>query len=233
MSACPICATITDKQRAGSPYWMCSGCGAWFQDPMPPKRWHGDHEHWLGLPMPQAEKDANESLCDSLFRNVMHSKPGNVLDIGASYPYLLSRFKARGCEVLGFDGEPQRNDLGILVAQFDLDTVGLPTPGNPLGPGPQSMLICCVHSFEHFYDPVSAFHKLRWLTAEGGAIFIRMPDNMVDGYERDLTPGHFTIHPWFHSLSSIAELCARTKTFRIESALELRPGQRDIVLRPL
>ena len=44
---------------------------------------------------------------------------------------------------------------------------------------------------------------------EPTVVFIRSPDHSVTGYERDLTPGHYTIHPFFHSITSILECCAR------------------------
>ena len=79
-------------------------------------------------------------------------------------------------------------------------------------------LITMVHVFEHMYDPLAALAKLRRLVADDGRVFIRLPDHGVAGFERDLTPGHFTIHPYFHALGSLLELCVQGgDLFDIES----------------
>lgn len=229
---CPICATETNVKRGGTPYWICSGCGLWFQSPLPPKRWHGPHEVWLGQPMPDAEKAANEALAKWLFEEVMHKRAGPTLDVGASYPYLAHCLGKSGCPAFAMDASEEcaknAGDLGVLALPYDFesdDWTGWD--------GRDLALISFVHSFEHLYDPLKAMRRLREIVADDGALFIRMPDNHVPGYERDLTPGHLTIHPYFHSLSSIAELCSQTNMFVIESTSALLPGQRDNVLRPI
>jgi hypothetical protein len=205
---------------------MCSGCGVWFQDPMPPKVWHGSHEAPPNQ-MTEGDKRINEAIADWLFGRVMHGKPGRTLDVGAAYPYLAYCLLKHDCEAWALDGQPVANPFGVREIPVDFEQwQGFDQP-YPLA------LITFVHSFEHTYDPVVVFQKLRKIIADDGAIFIRMPDNQVAGYERDLTAGHYTIHPFFHALSSIAELCARTGAFRIEWQQELQPGQRDMILRVL
>ena len=227
MTACPICSTEATAKR--EVYWTCPGCGVWFQSPMPTKRWHGAHEHWLGKPMGDDEKRANEQLATYLFETVLGGKASAVADIGCSYPYLLKCLENRGCACVGLDGEPRENDLGIDVIEFDMDQERIDLTYD---------LIIFVHTFEHIYDPLRAFRILRQMvnkqgTASEGVMFIRMPDNQVSGIERDLFDTMYEIHPFVHSLSSIAQLCAMTDTFVIESTYELVPGQRDMVLRPI
>jgi SAM-dependent methyltransferase len=229
---CPICATVVSAQREGTPYWTCSGCGAWFQDPMPPKVYAGAHEE-RGDAMSDADKAANEWLAAYLFDDVLGFKTGRTLDVGAKYPYLASRLQARGCHAVAIDGDPDVErfgaQLGTIGYQLDFETGAIYDDGR-LTPWD---LITFVHVFEHLYDPTAAMRKLRRLVADDGHVFIRMPDHTVPGIERDLTPGHFSIHPFVHCLASIAELCARTETFRIDWHHALMPGQRDLVLSPI
>lgn len=229
MPACPICATPSGRQRADTPYWICDACGLWFQSPLPPKRWHGPHEVWLGQPMPDAEKAANEALAKWLFDEVMHKRAGLTFDVGASYPYLAHCLAQHGCNTYAIDGSDEitaPHGLNVKCWQSDIETCGTLAAH-------AFDLITFVHNFEHLYDPVAIFRKLRPMLVDDGRLFIRMPDNGVPGIERDVTPGHFQIHPYVHALSSIAQLCAQTDTFTIECAIELRPGQRDIVMRPI
>ena len=227
---CPICVTPSTRKRHGTPYHVCDGCGLWFQSPTPPKVLHGEHEVWIGLEMPEQEKAANKSLASWLFEKALRGKPGPTLDIGASYPILAHYLEELGCVATAIDPDEEilkDHGLRVLCWRMDFETQ---TP--PLSEYPYR-LVSFVHSFEHIYDPLAAFHRLRHLIADDGALFIRMPDNQVEGYERDLTPGHFTIHPYFHALSSIAQICAQTNTFFIEQSYELKPGQRDMILRPI
>ena len=226
MRACYICGTECVEQVPNSPYWKCPACGVWAQFPFPSKTWHGAHEPPASEPMSDMERRANRDLADWIFQNVMQGNAGKVLDIGACYPYLLHCLRERGCEVTAWDGDPRSNDLGIPVIKADLDELNVEVEAD-------FDLIVMVHTLEHIYDLPAAFRKLRGLIANNGRLFIRSPDNMVQGYERDLTPGHASIHPWFLALSAIAELCAQTKTFCIEHSLELIPGQRDSILVPL
>ena len=96
-------------------------------------------------------------------------------------------------------------------------------------------LITLVHVFEHMYDPLGALRKLRGLVADDGYLFIRSPDHRVSGFERDLTPGHYTIHPYFHALGSLLELLVQGgDLFTLERASATEGfGQRDFILRPL
>jgi len=231
MSACPICATVATSKRESTPYWSCTGCGLLFQDPLPPKAWHGPHETHLAEPMPDGEKAINAQLADHLFREVMHGSRGKTLDIGASYAWLAHSLAQLGCEAHAWDGSDElerfRADYPDVACRYvDFEAMNAP---NYRG----LALITFVHAFEHVYNPVGAFYKLRRMIADDGAVFIRMPDSGVAGIERDFTDGHYQIHPFVHCIASIAELCARTRAFIIESAAELRPGQRDVTLSPI
>jgi ADP-heptose:LPS heptosyltransferase len=96
-------------------------------------------------------------------------------------------------------------------------------------------LITMVHVFEHMYAPEACLKKLRELVGDEGRVFLRLPDHGVAGFERDLTPGHYTIHPFFYSLESLLELLVRKRDlFTIERTYALEgAGQRDVILRPI
>lgn len=231
VAVCPICETSTETKRAGTPYFACPGCGLLFQDPAPQKVWHGPHETWVGEPMPEQEKRVNEWLANYLFDNVMRGKPGRTLDVGASYCWLAHCLAQRGCHAYAWDpseeiGKFRKDYPDVHYRYCDFEDMNTP---NYRG---LSLIIFC-HSYEHLYRPLDAMRKCRRMLAKDGALFIRMPDSGVRGVERDFTEGHYKIHPYCHSLSSVAEICARTNTFTIVSAAELLPGQRDIILSPI
>ena len=226
MTLCPICAAVCREHRLQSPYWKCGNCDVLFQDPMGSKVYHGSHEA-PPEQMSDADKAANEYLAGWLFDTVMKGKPGPTLDIGAAYPYLASRLQTRDCESIAIDGEATPNDLGFALVRCDLERDDMELrDGNAL--------ITCIHSYEHFYRPLDAFRKLRRLIADDGRLFIRSPDHRVAGIERDMTPGHFSIHPFVHTLSSILQICVETgDTFEVESYEQMQPGQMNVILKPL
>jgi SAM-dependent methyltransferase len=190
--------------------------------------------------MSDGDKAVNDSLAGWLFDNVMKGKAGASLDIGAAYPYLASRLQARCCDAWAIEGDEKIHEYGkslglgagreawrTIAADFENDEFRFDDRGMTFD------LITCIHSAEHFYRPLDAMRKLRGLLADDGHLFIRMPDHNVPGIERDMTPGHFTIHPFVHTLSSILQCCAETECFEVESYVQMRPGQADIVLSPL
>jgi glycosyltransferase involved in cell wall biosynthesis len=235
-AACPICATVATAKRAATPYWVCGNCDAWFQHPMPPKVYEAAHE-LPGDLMSERERAINDALAGWLVDHVLGGKPGPALDIGSKFPYLSSRLKARGCQAYAMDDaavteRAHADVLGVPVLRgdFERDAHYFLPDGAPY----PYRLITLVHCFEHFYDPVAAIRKLRASIQDDGRVFIRLPDHGVKGIERDLTPGHFSIHPYVHTLSSILEILAQVHDcFVVDETTALEPGQRDIVLRPI
>ena len=233
---CPICTTESSKQRESTPYWICSSCDLWFQNPLPPKIYEGEHELTDGKPaghlMSDHDKQVNIDLAKQLFQ---YLKPKDkTLDIGSKYPYLSKCLKDLGAEATAMDNisvVPEYSiGLGVpmLLQDFESWDFGLTHLK-------KYSLITMVHVFEHMYDPIAALRKVHGLLKKDGKVFIRSPANDVPGIERDLTPGHYTIHPYIHSLNSILELLVQLEDlFTIEYCSDYNGfGQRDIILTTL
>jgi ADP-heptose:LPS heptosyltransferase/glycosyltransferase involved in cell wall biosynthesis len=243
MPACPICGASASERFRDSPYWACPDCDCWFQSPLPPKVYEAQHEKdahggFTGHLMSEHDKAVNRALAEHLFATCLHSAPARTLDIGSKYPYLAHCLRELGCESFGMDNieivPEYARALGVpmLMADFEAITDAqikewTATEG--------FALITLVHLFEHMYDPLAALAKLRRLVADDGRVFIRLPDHGVAGFERDLTAGHYTIHPYFHALPNLLELLVQGRDlFAIESTSALDgAGQRDVVLKPL
>jgi ADP-heptose:LPS heptosyltransferase/glycosyltransferase involved in cell wall biosynthesis len=189
---------------------------------MPPKAFHGPEEPRIS----DDERDVNRWLAAHLFANVMRGEPGPTLDIGAKVPVLASAFADLGCAASAMEpcaDVSAHANVRMLRDDFEAHE-----------PCDRYRLITLVHVFEHFYNPLDALRKMRRMVADGGRVFIRMPDHTVPGYERDLTAHHYAIHPFFHCLSGVCEMLVQLgDAFTVESHGVPGPGQRDIVLRPI
>lgn len=196
---------------------------------MPPKVYHGPAEPGVDV-MPEGEQRVNRELAAWLFDNAMGGMHGTTLDIGSKVPVLASALHSLGCVAFAIDAIGGVAFGAVMSMPFDFERESTWPISDPRG----YQLVTLVHTFEHFYDPVAAMQKLRKLCAYDGRVFIRMPDNSVAGFERDLTPHHYAIHPFFHSVSSVCEILARLRdAFVIESMRVPGPGQRDLILRPI
>ncbi len=227
MINCPICRAEAVSKFRDSPYWVCPSCDCWFQWPQPPKTYIAEFE---GDPaqMSDGDKAINIALADKLFMTVMGSKPGSTLDIGAKLPVLADRLARLGCSAFALDHEPIAHGLQVhsINADFESDHW---TPAVD-----EFSLISMIHVFEHMYDPLAALRLLRQMVKDDGRVFLRVPLHDVQGFERDLTPGHYSIHPFYHSMDSILEALVQTNTFVIEKIDRMDNfGQGDIVLRPI
>jgi len=208
---------------------------------MPPKVYEADHEKddhggYAGHLMSEHDKDANLQLAGTISVDL---KPNSkVLDLGSKYPYLAHCFRELGHESFGIDGidivPEYSKELGVPMICADFEKL---TPQELQAAfGVEKFdAITMVHVFEHMYDPMLTLRVLRSLVKDDGLVFLRLPQHDVLGYERDLTPGHFTIHPFFHSLSSMLELLVRAENLFVVA--KYRPmagaGQADYFLKPI
>jgi len=210
---------------------------------MPPKVYEAAHEKdqnggFTGHLMSDYEKGINKSLAESIFTNFMGGVPGKALDIGSKYPYLSHCFKNLGCEAFGMDNieivpdYSKELDVPMLMADFEALTEEQIREWTHTE---KFQVITMIHMFEHLYNPLAALRKMKSLLAEDGVLFLRLPSHEVSGFERDMEPGHYTIHPFFHSMTSILELLVQGQdlfTMDWTSPMD-GAGQRDIVLRPI
>lgn len=239
---CRVCGNACERTIADSPYWECGGCGLWQQFPLPDKVYQTPDEYDLAA-MPERDVQINLALAQSLFATLPTHKPdadGNLvayrprtLDIGCKHPVMANELGRLGCDAWALDGVEPEKMKHVRTRAADFEKIGVSPLGNDVMRGLD--LITLIHVFEHFYDPVRAMGKLRLMLNDDGRVFIRIPDNRVEGYQQHLSEHHYKIHPYFHSLQSILEICAeRGNAFSVES---YRPmpgaGQSDIVLRPI
>ena len=244
MSQCPICNTISTTMKVNTPYHTCGSCGLWFQHPLPPKAYEAYHEKTMDggpggeLAMDDYSKEINKGLANEIFTKWLGSKPSKILDVGAKYPYLVHCFQQLGCEAYGMDHIDETEDFGkalgvkMLYADFEAISEEQVKEWTQVE---KFDMISMIHLFEHMYDPIAALRKAKSLLTDDGILFLRLPDHDTDGYEKDLTPGHYQIHPYFHSLSSILEILVQAEdAFTIVGTGPIiGAGQRDVILRPL
>lgn len=210
---------------------------------MPPKTYEAPHEKdaqgdSVGHLMSDGDKEVNRALATALFQGWIKEVPAKTLDIGSKYPYLASCLQTFGCAAYGMDNidvTPEYSrDLGVPMLMADFEAASEDQLCEWTRDGKFS-LITMIHVFEHMYDPLGVLRKLRRLIADNGVLFLRLPDHGVSGFERDLTPSHYTIHPFFHSLSSLLELLVHGQDlFTVRQTYPLKgSGQRDLILKPL
>jgi 2-polyprenyl-3-methyl-5-hydroxy-6-metoxy-1,4-benzoquinol methylase len=182
--------------------------------------------------MSDGDRAINDSLAGWLFDVAMKQKTGPTLDIGAALPVLASRLAKRGCLAYAMEGDTLP-DLGgdeslMVVNRVNADFEKI----DGYMDGTWS-LITFIHAWEHIYRPIEAMKKLRRMIHNSGKLFIRMPDHGVPGYERDMNPGHYSIHPMYYSFTAILQLCVQTESFEVEFSMPMLPGQRDMILAPI
>ena len=210
---------------------------------MPPKTYEAPHERdahgeSVGHLMSNQDKQVNAALAAALFRDWIKRTPAKTLDIGSKYPYLAHCLQTFGCEAYGMDNidviPEYSRALGVPMLMADFEATSEDQIREWACEGKFS-LITLIHVFEHMYNPLEALRKLRRLVADDGVLFLRLPDHRVSGFERDLTSSHYTIHPFYHCLSSLLELLVRGQDlFTVQQTYPLEgAGQRDLVLRPL
>ena len=195
---CVVCGDTSYIPVAGTPYSRCCSCGLWYQHPIPTLRYENPVHENRGHLMNDHDKDVNRGLAQQLY-DTYH--PRSVFDIGSKYPYLLHCMKKIGVEtVQGIDGCEKAIEYGKQL--------GVPMlKANFLHcyPGRTFDLLTMVHLIEHFEDPRLAIRKAKSALKKDGNLFLRTP--CTDGdVSRDMTPGHFSIHPVLFNRSSLQML---------------------------
>lgn len=243
MMDCPVCRTAVQSRYRDAPYWMCSHCDCWFQAPLPAKAYEAAEQldvagRSRGHLMPEADRQINRQLADYLFASCLGGTAGKTLDVGCNYPWLAHCLRQLGCDAHGLDNIDAAPDyaqtLGVPLLQADFENLGDAQLAQMTASG-KFRLITLVHVFSHFGDPLNALRTLRRLVADDGQVFLRLPDHGVSGFERELVPGQYAVHPYFFSFAAMLELLVQggdlfsvAHTGTMDGA-----GQRDLILRPL
>ena len=231
MTCCPVCNSISTAMYLKTPYHMCPNCGLWFQHPLPEKVYEAPHEKNSdgsskgAARMDDQAKKINKQIANSIFSKYLGHKPAKILDIGSKFPYLAHCFQQLGCKAFGMDYINETENFGkalgvsMLYADFEEITTEQVSEWTKTE---KFDLITMVHLFEHMYNPIKALKKAKSLLTDNGLLYLRLPDHEISGFEEHLSPGHFSIHPYFHSLSSILEILVHNLQLRKDEVYHLR-----------
>lgn len=184
------------------PYKTCTRCGLWAQFPPPTFQYEADDEKDNRKTGILEEAGHFRWLAKRLAKDY---SPKTVLDIGSSYPLLLSLLKNKHnvLSVMGIDG----CDKALEYAEeLDVPVVNSNFLEHDFGDR-KFDLITMVHVIEHFSEPLLPVLKMKSLLNPGGKVFIRTPLNDTTGLTRwHLTEGHFQVHPIVFSQRSLKML---------------------------
>ena len=170
-----------------------------------------------------------------------------VLDIGAKYPYFVSRLRdyLGGCEAYGLDAMDQdtpgaepiakeyERELNIPMLMVDFEKVTSEQIIGKTSDNTKFDSLSMIHVFEHIYDPVGGIMQLHSLLQPKGVVLLRMPDNGVAGWEWHMSPRHYGIHPYYWHEKAFRKLIERTNRFKIVETYSMPVGTRDYLLKPL
>ena len=255
---CPNCLNGDVKsQIESSPYWGCPACDLWFQNPMPPKKFEADEEKGedgrsKGHRQPPSDLAVAALLAEAYatrwVKKLVPIQEGRtsykVLDIGAKYPFFVSKLRdaLNGAEAYGLDAMDQDRpnaepiakqyeaELGIPMLLVDFEKVTTDQILAQTSDGTKFDSLSMIHVFEHIYDPVDGIMRLDSLLQPNGVILLRMPDNKVDGWRFHMSPQHYSIHPYFWSEKAFTKLIERTNRFKILESFAVGGGTRDYIL---
>lgn len=253
---CPVCSGPAIFPSS-DPYWTCSSCELWFQDPLPAKKFEADEEKGpdgrsVGHQMPEEDKEVTRTLAGLFYRNwIKKVQPHDdrafykTLDIGAKYPYFASvlrrdyRVNAYGLDGMDFDKPSQepiistyQEELGVPMLMVDFEVI---TPREILDKTSDSHgfdAITLIHCFEHMYDPEQALRNIRALVRKQGVVFIRVPSNDCEGYEQHMNARQYSVHPYFYAERSMRALVEKVGCFEIVETYGMPMGVRDFLLKP-
>jgi len=184
------------------PYVVCQRCGLWIQFPPPPFRYEADDVLDKRKEAMLVERGHYKWLAERLSQQY---KPSAVLDIGSSYPLLLSFLKNEHglTDVCGIDG---CNKALEYAAELDIPVIKGDFMKHDFGDR-KFDVITLVHVLEHFHDPLSAVMRVKKSLNPGGIVFIRTPLNDTEGLTRwHLTEFHFQVHPIIFGQKSLRML---------------------------
>jgi 2-polyprenyl-3-methyl-5-hydroxy-6-metoxy-1,4-benzoquinol methylase len=177
VTLCDVCASprLEDVDRARA-LKRCGDCGFVFDSPRPTldelvayysKK--GKYDQWL------ADLSQRERLWKRRLRKLRrHARPGSLLDVGTGIGQLLALARPRFREVLGTEVsasaiEAARERFGLEISQGTLDAVDFPAGSVDN--------ITLFHVLEHVHSPSALLRRCHELLAEGGRLFIAVPND--------------------------------------------------------
>ena len=256
---CPVCNSpekiSVREDLKPHPYVGCKNCGLYYQPNPVSKIYEAPHEHRGDL-MSDADKKINYNLAKFLYnfweKNSTPAEKEYHLDIGTKYPYLghclqnistLTSFSPHPFKSYGIDGIDLighfGKELDVQVLQTDFESpietwdFSKIKDSSPFLENKFS-IITLVHCIEHFYNPMESIQKIHKLGRNEALVFIRCPDNEVEGIERDFTYGHYLIHPLIWNLSSLKKALDSCNNLGLQFELldtYSFSGQRDLFLK--
>jgi len=233
---------------------MCSYCDLWFQHPQPPKVFEASHEKTEdGTSNGHLQSQRDLDVAAQLARLWAHNwiarlpledgKKYRALDVGCKYPWFAKTLREQGVDAYGIDGLDQDDpnlppitnkfmeELKVPMMLVDFEKVSSEDIMRESGGG-KFHAVSMIHVFEHIYDAIVGLENIHDLLDPNGFFLVRVPSHDSEGFERDLTPGHYSIHPYFYSEKAFRYLIEeKTKLFDIVETYPMW-GQRDYILTP-
>lgn len=202
---------------------ICEGCGLVLQDPaVPPATMETFYASFSNYTNPMADGQPSPVKvraveCQLEFLAERVGKGNRVFQVGSSDGYTLSRFKERGCAVLGCD--PSANAAAVASRLWDVETRVTPFERYAFEADETYDWIVLTHVLEHLYDPVDALVRCREALEESvGRLFIEVP--LLAAPER-FPPGYFQ----FEHINYFSEASLRNTLhaagFEVEGAIEV------------
>jgi 2-polyprenyl-3-methyl-5-hydroxy-6-metoxy-1,4-benzoquinol methylase len=160
--------TVSDNNRI----FRCRKCGIQFMNP----QYSDEHLAGYYAAYTSDEPQWEEPLlyCHDYYLSIIekHINKGTLLDIGSGKGYLLEAGKKRGWKVEGYDVDKEWNEKLSRKMNVNIKS------GNFLEQvwDKKFDVITLHHVLEHLKDPVSYIEKIYGMLADGGILFITLPN---------------------------------------------------------
>lgn len=186
LSTCPICGGENCPQVSrvegvslGAVSSVCLDCRYGYLSRRPSRAWiHDFYQHsW--------DQTGRERCCEDRAAARVAPDPrawdfcrealpeqATILDVGAGFGALLQSFRSAGHEVRAI--ETSRHRAKFVQSRLGIRCVDASERIDELDP-PFS-LICLQHVLEHLFDPVDSLIELRRRLADGGLLYLAVPD---------------------------------------------------------
>ncbi len=220
--ACALCGSrnqqlLAKKSRFGipAPMVICRDCGLVFINPRMTGEEYGKFYSSNAYRRLYSKKEAPDTILDaSSIRgaeeklrfiknrvNLAKIMPKKFIDVGCSAGYLAYLFKKAGWDSIGIEPSIKFSDYGSRKFGIKI----LPILLEDMKTVKKYGFIALIHVFEHFTEPEIALKKLRSLLADGGVMYLEVPNvwEFYGRFEGDVQ------HPYFYSPPTLRTLLER------------------------